>query len=368
MQASAATLLLAGDVMTGRGIDQIMRHPSDPVLYERWIVDAREYVRLAERRNGPIPRGADDTWIWGEALELFTVDDTVRIINLETDVTDWPEPWPRKGINYRMHPRNIGCFTAAGIDCCVLANNHTLDWSTEGLLQTLDTLAEAGIRSVGAGKDLASAVRPVVLEAGEGRVLVFALGSPTSGIPHAWAARRRSPGVAYAGSLSEAAMISIAETIADHRRPGDVMVVSIHWGPNWGFGIDDAQRRFAQSLIDDAGVDVVHGHSSHHPIGIEVHRGRPIIYGCGDLINDYEGISGHDEYRPDLGVVYRLSLVESIDPIVGVAMIPFRRQRFRLEHATAEDRRWLASTLDRESRLLGTAVELDADGSLRLRW
>ena len=78
------------------------------------------------------------------------------------------------------------------------------------------------------------------------------------------------------------------------RRDGSIIVLSIHWGDNWGFEIPDDHRRFAYRMIDDAGVQLVHGHSSHHVKGIEVHDGHPIIYGCGDLLSDYEGIRGHE--------------------------------------------------------------------------
>jgi poly-gamma-glutamate synthesis protein (capsule biosynthesis protein) len=59
----------SGDVMTGRGIDHILRHPSAPALQEPYVQDARTYVELAEAASGPIPRGVDDAYIWGDALE-----------------------------------------------------------------------------------------------------------------------------------------------------------------------------------------------------------------------------------------------------------------------------------------------------------
>jgi len=75
------------------------------------------------------------------------------------------------------------------------------------------------------------------------------------------------------------------------------VVASIHWGDNWGYEI-------AHNLIDHAGVDIIHGHSSHHAKGIEVWHGKPVIYGCGDFINDYEGIGGNEKYRSDLSLMY----------------------------------------------------------------
>ena len=197
------TLFLAGDVMTGRGIDQIMRHPSEPVLYESYVRDARAYAALAEEKNGPIPARVDDRYIWGAALaELDRVAPHARIINLETSVTTSVDAWPGKGIHYRMHPGNVGCLTAARIDCCVLANNHVLDWGYAGLEETLETLHAADLRTAGAGSHAREAAMPATIDNGErGRVLVFGVGSETSGIPRSWQARDDQPGVSMVPAL-----------------------------------------------------------------------------------------------------------------------------------------------------------------------
>ncbi|MGZ8196552.1 MAG: CapA family protein, partial [Methylosarcina sp.] len=138
------TLFLCGDVMTGRGIDQVLPHPVNPQIHEPFMTSAEGYVKLAEKANGPIPKPADFSYIWGDALEEFrSICPDVRIINLETAVTTSSDFWPGKGIHYRMHPENIPCLTAAGIDCCVLANNHVLDWGYAGLRETLTSLAGA---------------------------------------------------------------------------------------------------------------------------------------------------------------------------------------------------------------------------------
>ncbi len=174
--ANTLKLFLCGDVMTGRGIDQILPHPNNPVLYESCVTDAREYVHLAERAHGPIPRGVGFDYIWGDALAELSQGD-LRIINLETSITSSAAYWPGKGIHYRMHPRNIGCLTAAKIDACCLANNHVLDWSRAGLAETLASLNKAGIAVVGAGRNAMEAAAPAVLGTPGGRrVLVFAYG------------------------------------------------------------------------------------------------------------------------------------------------------------------------------------------------
>ena len=363
------TLFLCGDVMTGRGIDQALPHPSKPRIHEGFMGSAMGYLELAERAWGPIPRPVGFSYVWGDALaELETRAPDLRIVNLETSITTSDEPWP-KGINYRMHPRNAPCLSAAHLDLCVLANNHVLDWGVAGLLETLQTLEAAGIASAGAGRNVEQAERPAALDVkGGARILVFGLGSATAGIPPDWAARPERPGVRLLGDLSARTARQVAEQIERWRRPGDIVLASIHWGGNWGYAVPPEQRDFAHRLVDEAGVDVVHGHSSHHPKGIEVYGGRLVLYGCGDFVNDYEGIGGYQEYRSHLVLAYFASVDAASGRLVALEMTPYEARRFRLQRAGRADAEWLQGRLQREGRALGTRVELTADGALALQW
>jgi len=367
--SGSVRLALGGDVMAGRGIDQILPHPSDPLLYESSVTSALDYVELAEMVHGPIPRPADFAYPWGDALDALAraaVD--ARIVNLETSVTRSASPWP-KGINYRMSPENLPCLTAAEISGCALANNHTLDWGETGLLETVDALSRAGIVSTGAGRDRAHAEAPAVIAIpGKGRVLLFSFGSSSSGIPPEWAAGEGHPGLDLLPDLSGRTVDRIAERVRAVRRGGDLVVASIHWGANWGYSVPRDQRLFARALIERAGIDLIHGHSSHHPKGVEVHRGKAIVYGCGDLLNDYEGIAGHEEFRDDLTVIY----LAGLDPLTGrlttLELLPLRITRFRLHRATASEARWLRDLFSREGARFGTRAELTAGRTIELRW
>ncbi|OCP15066.1 CapA family protein [Ensifer sp. LC163] len=342
---------LCGDVMTGRGVDQILPHPCDPALFERYCSSALDYVRLAERSSGPIPRPVSLDYIWGDALlEIDSQAADLRIANLETSITANGVP-EAKGINYRMHPDNIGCLAIAKIDCCVLSNNHVADWGMPALSDTVRYLAQAGIASAGAGDNAEAAGRPALLHAAAGRrVLVFGFGCPSAGVSAHWAARRQRPGVNFLGDLGDAAVARVIRGTEQCQSAGDLVVVSIHWGPNWGYEIPQAHRQFAHRLIDEAGVGLVHGHSSHHPIGMEIYRGRPILYGCGDFINDYEGIRGHEALRPDLALAYFVDIDDRDHRCRGFEMVAFRRTRFRLVRAEYDDAVWLAEVLSRRSR------------------
>ena len=369
MARGSTRLFLTGDVMTGRGIDQILPTPSEPRIFETSVRDARAYVRLAERLHGPIPRHVEFDYVWGAALgALARLAPEARIVNLETSVTVSEDAWPGKGINYRMHPKNVGVLTAAGIDVCVLANNHVIDWGFSGLEETLATLRAAGVRTAGSGADADEAAAPAVvaLESGA-HVLVYGCGSETSGIPSAWAAGPRAPGVNLLDEFSVTAARAFGARIAREKAAGDIAVVSVHWGPNWGYAVPAEQRSFAHALLDNGAVDVVHGHSSHHAKGIEVYKGRPIIYGCGDFVNDYEGIAGYEDYRGDLSLAY-FPAFDASGELWELRILPMRMIRLSLHDASRADAEWLQAVLTREGKKLGTSVELDAGIELRVRW
>ncbi|MFF5537643.1 CapA family protein [Streptomyces cinerochromogenes] len=369
MRRKTVTVFLAGDVMLGRGVDQILPHPGDPVLREDHVRDAREYVALAEAAHGPVPRPADPAWPWGEALTVLErAAPDVRVINLETAVTRDGTFAPGKAVHYRMHPDNLPCLAAARPDVCVLANNHVLDFGPAGLRETLDSLAAAGLRTAGAGRDAEEAWRPATVPLRpDGRVLVLAFGMPSSGIPHGWAATAERPGVALVTAPTTAAATDFADRLRrTGRQPGDLVVASVHWGPNWGYTPSRAEVRFAHALID-AGADLVHGHSSHHPRPPEIYRDRLVLYGCGDLVDDYEGIAGYERYRDDLRLLYLVSVEPGTGRLTGLRMVPLRARRLRLEHAPAEDTAWLGAVLDEHARPLGTRVVPADDGTLTVR-
>jgi poly-gamma-glutamate synthesis protein (capsule biosynthesis protein) len=356
--------------MTGRGIDQVFPHPCPPRLYEPYVRDARDYIALAEEVNGPIPRKVGPDYIWGDALaELERRAPDVRLINLETSITTSEECWPHKGIHYRMNPAHVACLMAARIGCCALANNHVLDWGYEGLRETLATLRSVGIATAGAGAHLEQAQAPAVLDVpGRGRVVVFSFGTMSSGIPSEWAAGAHKPGVELLADLSPATARRIGARVRAVKRTSDLAIASIHWGGNWGYQVSLSQREFARALIDEAEVDVVHGHSSHHPLGIEIYRERPILYGCGDFLNDYEGIRGYEDYRADLTLMYFVTLEPTSGRLRSFRMTPMQVRRFQTCRASSADTGWLHGLLNRESHPFGTRVTLEGDGSLALHW
>lgn len=364
--SNSITLFVCGDVMTGRGVDQVMARPSDPALYESYMKSAVGYMELAESKNGPIGRPVPPSYIWGDALaELERTAPDLRIINLETSVTVCDDYWPQKGINYRMHPANIDCLQAAAIDYCSLANNHVLDWGYPGLLETLETLEKVGIRYGGAGRDQHQAEREEVFTIdGKGRVVLLSYGLLNSGIPFSWAAGHNQPGVNLLKITAPKGIQKLAAKVAKLKQPGDIIVLSLHWGGNWGYEIPAAHLGLAHRLIDEAGIDVVYGHSSHHVLGIEIYRQKIILYGCGDFLNDYEGIHGYEQFRGDLGLMYFLTMDPSAGSLVELRMVPTRIRRLQVTLASREEGAWLKDVLNRESKRFCTVIDTDHNGSL----
>jgi len=267
-----------------------------------------------------------------------------------------------------MNPKNVPCITSAKIDCCSLANNHILDWGYFGLKETLETLTEVRVKYAGAGNNIREATSPAIMQVRrKGRVLFFSFGSQTSGVPSDWAATSKMPGVNLMDEQSPYEIQRIKTIVRNVKQENDIVVASIHWGPNWGYEVPEGQRMFAHQLIDEAGVDLIHGHSTHHPKGMEVYKNRLILYGCGDLLNDYEGIASYESFRGDLGLMYFASLEVKTGELSSLRMVTTQIKHFRVNDASMQDQEWLREVLDLECEKLGCHVEF-SEGFLTLKW
>ncbi|WP_090140801.1 CapA family protein [Limnohabitans sp. DM1] len=364
------TLCLAGDVMTGRGIDQIMAHPCSPELYESWVRDAREYVKLAEKIHGRIPHPVPPEHIWGEALAAMVrrqVD--LRLVNLETTITTHGHPWPAKGIHYRMNPMHVNALQTANIDVCSLANNHVMDWGVDGLRETLNVLHSAGLRTVGAGIDQASAEIPAEWHAPTGeRWLIFAWATTDSGVPQPWRATPQQAGIQLLDTLSEHSALQLAHSVARYRQAGDRVIVSLHWGSNWGWDVRAEQQQFARWLIDWDVADLVHGHSSHHPRPIEIYQGKLILYGCGDLINDYEGIDMHEPGNLGMAALFFANISNRTGELLRLEMCPWQLKKFRLVRADDNYEEAFRTLFNDKSSAFKTRMQVQTPGVWTLSW
>ena len=184
-------------------------------------------------------------------------------------------------------------------------------------------------------------------------------------MPESWAAGATSPGVNFLSDLSAETRESTVESIKRQSRPEDLVIFSVHWGSNWGYDVPDEQIDFARGLIDSGAVDIVHGHSSHHVRPLEVYKGKLIVYGAGDFLNDYEGIEGNESYRDDLALMYFPTLDARTGELVRLRIIPLQIFRFSLRRASAADAAWLGKVLTRESKQFGTRINFE-NGNLEL--
>jgi poly-gamma-glutamate synthesis protein (capsule biosynthesis protein) len=312
------TLAMTGDVMLGRGVDETLR------------------------RLGP-------TYPWGDLVPLLTEAD-LTILNLECVIAQGGQPWSRwpKVYHFRADPVAMRALEHAGVDCVTLANNHVLDYEEEALFEMLELLQKAGIAFTGAGHNLGEAQRPALLDAHGLRVGIVAFTDNEPG----WAARPDAPGTNYIPiTLEERAFSPVREAIAQSRAAGaDLVIFTIHWGPNMVERPTPLFREFARGVVD-AGADVFFGHSAHNFQGIELYKGRPIIYDAGDFVDDYVV---DPALRNDWGLLFRLEAQGSV--VRRLELIPVVIQQRQVNRATGSERTAIADRITRLSAELGTAI------------
>ncbi|MFQ5844172.1 MAG: CapA family protein [Planctomycetota bacterium] len=287
--------------------------------------------------------------VWGDVLPLLRGAD-LTLVNLECQIAESGRRFtPRRVFYFRAHPRAIDALTVAGIDCVSLANNHAVDYGAPALLETLRRLDEAGVAHAGAGPDLAAASRPALLAAGGLRIGVVSFADHF----RLYAARAGRAGTNVISiSREERHFGRVRRAIDAARSAGaDLVVFSIHWGPNMRPVPTTEFRRFARAVMD-AGADVFHGHSAHVFQGIEIYRGKPILYDTGDLLDDYRV---HPELRNDRQLLFVLTVAR--DGVRRLELVPLRISDMQVNRARGADLRATLLRMTRLSADLGTVVE-----------
>jgi len=319
-----ARLGFTGDVMFGRGVD------------ERW-------------RDGP-PEG-----VWGSTVDRLRALDGL-FVNLECCVSDRGERRPGRTYYFRSDPDwAVPALNAAGVTWASLANNHQLDFGPVALADTTEHLSRGGVAHAGAGPDLDAAVQPSTVEVAGADVAVLALTDQVS----EYRAGPDSPGTAYAELDPESPgrweVVRDALWRAKETDP-DLLVASLHWGPNWVTEPSDAQRRFARWLVDH-GVDLVHGHSAHVVQGIEVYEGRPIVYDAGDFVDDYA-------VKPDLhnDRSFLFELVVADGRFEALRLVPVEIDDAAVGLAGEEAAGWLRDRMRTLSAPFDTEFAREGDG------
>lgn len=227
-------------------------------------------------------KSAGPAYPWGDTLAVLRQAD-LRIANLECVLSDAGTPQPGKTFTFRSDSKNVRSLLAASIDVVSLANNHVLDYGTVALREMLPVLDRNGILHAGAGLDRDEARRPAVRRTA-GQAVGFVAFTDNQAD---WDAGPATPGVHFVPIARPGQPVQELLALVERLRSRvQVLVVSAHWGGNWGSDPPAQHRVLARGLIE-AGADVVFGHSPHIARGVEVYRNRPVIYGAGDFIDDY---------------------------------------------------------------------------------
>ncbi|WP_135302784.1 CapA family protein [Haloarcula amylovorans] len=328
MSSSTTTfrLGLTGDVMLGRLVDE-------------------------QQQSRPV------TAVWGDLREHLAELDGL-FVNLECCLSTRGRPWRRtdRAFHFRADPGwAIPALEAAGVDCCALANNHVLDFEEPALLDTLDALDGASIAHAGAGRTLSEAFRPALVTVADLDVAVVSL---TDNTPE-YAATDSAPGTAHVeiDSNDGATRRAVSETLARAReRNPDLLVASLHWGPNMRTEPTDPFREFAHWLVE-SGVDVVHGHSAHVFQGIEVYGGSPICYDTGDFVDDY---AVDESLRNDRSFLFELSVTPT-GSVRELRLVPTEIADFAVHEASETAAAWSRDRMRDRSEPFGTTFERDGD-------
>ena len=312
-------LVLAGDVMLGRLVSDTL-----------------------ERRH-------EYRWPWGDVLPILRAAD-LFFVNLECALTRRTDRWADGGYKpfyFRADPAAVKMLQLGRVDFASLANNHIGDFGAAGLRDTIATLDAAGIAHAGAGIDSLAARLPALLTRAGPRVAVVAFAD----YPEEWAATATTPGINYTPvSLEREYFDEVKVTLAVAREQADLVVFSIHWGPNMRERPSPEFQAFARAVID-AGADIFWGHSAHVVHGIEWWRGRPILYDTGDLVDDY---AVDPDLRNDLSAVFLLTVASQA--VRRIEVVPVQIAALQARMARGRERDWFLDRFRAHCAELGTDI------------
>ncbi|CAK4621690.1 hypothetical protein LEN26_020072 [Aphanomyces euteiches] len=361
---SLRLLVLGGDHMLGRAIQLTLPHRT---RLEESLMDSMPawyYLQLGLRDALPsLPsiREANRTggYLYRHLMPLCTaLEPDVTLFNVETSITTCldHEDAPPKAIHYHTQPDNLfGLVNNLTPSPLVVscANNHVVDFGRKALdnetLPALSRHATPFCRYVGLGKNIEAAATPANIQVGDVVVQVFAVATCCAGASPQMQATTDRSGVVLLPALNSTAAVTTAlsilrAVIERAKEPGSLCVLSIHWGPNWAHPADDGQvfrRQVAHELIDAGLVDCIYGHSSHHLRGVEIYKGKCILYGAGDLVNDYESFTnpGEDCYLK-IGAVFAVDVATDSRRVVQITVIPMYMEQLQLVRLGSGSQQW----------------------------
>lgn len=301
---------LAGDVMLGRLVNELLQEklPAYP---------------------------------WGTMLP-FLQDNHLNLINLENAITVHNEAVP-KVFNFKTDPANTAVLRVGNIHVVNLANNHILDFGTQGLQDTLKNLKQANIASVGAGMSIQEAQKPYIFTKNGISIGIvgFTDNEPT------WNATQIKPGTNYVrvGDIE-----TVKKTIQPLIGSVDYIIASIHWGPNMKERPSKGFQAFARQMID-AGISIIHGHSAHIFQGIEYYKNGLILYDTGDFVDDYRV---DPVLRNNISFLFNIELSKS--DIKSLKLIPTKIENMYVNRAENKEAQWAIKRMQELSHEFGFTI------------
>lgn len=329
--SSSHHLGFTGDVMLGRQVDTAYRTGQRP-----------------------------PTALWGNLQSDLRGLDGL-FINLECCLATAGEPWPGRRFHFRADPDwSTGALRAATVDCCTLANNHAMDFGADALTETVTELSSVDIETVGAGRFLDAARRPAAVDC---RGLTVAVVAFTDNVAD-YAATPDRPGTAHIefDPDDEASMAILAGAVDEAKQfDPDLLVASLHWGPNNRTQPFASHQAVARNLAD-WGVDLVHGHSAHLFQGIEVlNRGASptvVCYDMGDFVDDYRVDPTH---RNDRSFLFEL-VVGADGQLLELVLHPTEIESRAVYHASKRGAAWCRQTMQERSEPFDTEFNRAGNG------
>ena len=278
---------------------------------------------------------------WGNMLPLLRKND-LNIINLENAITAHEKRIP-KIFNFKTDLQNVQTLLEGNIQVVSLANNHTLDFGYEGLYETLEALKKAKIQYVGAGKDIQEAQKAAIIYKNDISIGIIGFTDNEA----EWIATDKKPGTNY---IKVGAIDNVKESINQVRNKVDLLIATVHWGPNMRERPTKEFIEFAHAIIN-AGVDIIHGHSAHIFQGIEIYNNKLILYDTGDFVDDY---MVDTKLRNDLSFLYQVEVTK--DGIKKLELIPTRIDNMQVNKATGTDAAWALERIQKLSAEFGTTI------------
>jgi len=269
------TLFAGGDILLDRGVYETLRvkgrGPNFPFAGGTAEITSR--CRNCSPLGWDLPR-TRRTGNAGAVREVISGAD-IAMANFEN-----PAPnrftWHKAKTVFTADPTLIDGLVKAGIDYVGIANNHIGDAGNNGILQTIANLKKRGLKYSGAGKDLAAAQRPAILDANGTKVAILAYDAIAPG----YHAAKGEPG------SSKLTIKAVQAGVKAARKAGaKVVIVFPHWGTEYRYSPFQNQQRLARQIID-AGADMIIGNHAHYAAAVEVYKGKPIWYALGNFVFD----------------------------------------------------------------------------------